>query len=200
MSLSSKFFDRIRIARPGVARPVAAAGLGLCQWKGCEDSATHRAPMGRKREGEFFRFCFEHVSEYNRSYNYFSGLDDESVARFQKDALTGHRPTWTLGVNRAGEAAPAPFGPADTGSARMRARMTGQSAVAAPKRRPRPLEQKALDDLGLPHSANAEAVKARYKELVKRHHPDANGGDRSTEDRLRRIIQAYKVLKQAGFC
>jgi curved DNA-binding protein CbpA len=198
MSLSSKFFDRIRIARPGQPKP-ASTGLGPCQWKGCENDATHRAPMGRKREGEFFRFCFEHVTLYNRTYNYFSGLDDDTVARFQKDALTGHRPTWGLGVNRAGEAPP-DFGPAATGSARIRARMTGQSAAGRQVRKPRPLEQKALDDLGLPHSANPETVKARYKELVKRHHPDANGGDRSTEDRLRRIIQAYKVLKQAGLC
>lgn len=59
---------------------------------------------------------------------------------------------------------------------------------------------KALDDLGLPHSAASEEIKSRYKELVKRHHPDANGGDRSSEGRLRQIIQAYKLLKQAGLC
>ena len=41
------------------------------------------------------------------------------------------------------------------------------------------------------------AIKARYKDLVKRLHPDANGGDRSNEDRLREIIQAYNALKSA---
>ena len=60
--------------------------------------------------------------------------------------------------------------------------------------------RRPLEDMGLPYSANPAEIKGRYKELVKRHHPDANGGDRSTEDRLRRIIQAYKHLKQAGFC
>ena len=43
-------------------------------------------------------------------------------------------------------------------------------------------------------------IKARYKLLVKRHHPDANGGDRSLEDRLREVIQAYSYLKSVGFC
>ncbi len=38
-------------------------------------------------------------------------------------------------------------------------------------------------------------VKARYKELVKRYHPDANGGDNSAEDRLKGINLAYSVLK-----
>jgi DnaJ-class molecular chaperone len=62
------------------------------------------------------------------------------------------------------------------------------------------LEKKSLEDLGLPHDASADDIKTRYKEMVKRHHPDANGGDRSTEERLREIIQSYKHLKQAGFC
>jgi curved DNA-binding protein CbpA len=64
----------------------------------------------------------------------------------------------------------------------------------------KPLEAKALDTLGLPHTARDAEIKARYKELVKRLHPDANGGDRSLEDRLREIIQAYSLLKKAGLC
>ena len=56
-------------------------------------------------------------------------------------------------------------------------------------------ERKAFDTLGLEVDATAAEIKARFKELVKRHHPDANGGDRSTEDRLREIIQAYNYLK-----
>jgi DnaJ-class molecular chaperone len=60
-------------------------------------------------------------------------------------------------------------------------------------------ERKALDALGLEADASAQDVKARFKSLVKRHHPDANGGDRSSEDRLREIIQAYKYLKSIGF-
>jgi DnaJ-domain-containing protein 1 len=56
---------------------------------------------------------------------------------------------------------------------------------------------KALNTLGLDETADAESIKARYKELVKRLHPDANGGDRSLEDRLREIIHAYNFLKSA---
>ena len=42
-------------------------------------------------------------------------------------------------------------------------------------------------------------MRTAFKALVKQHHPDTNGGDRSTEDRLRDIIQAYKYLKSIGF-
>jgi DnaJ-class molecular chaperone len=62
------------------------------------------------------------------------------------------------------------------------------------------LEAKAMETLGLEMNASGEAIKARYKELVKRHHPDANGGDRGSEDRFRDVLQAYRVLKQAGLC
>ncbi len=60
-------------------------------------------------------------------------------------------------------------------------------------------ERKALDALGLEADASAQEVKTRFKALVKRHHPDANGGDRSSEDKLREIIQAYNYLKSIGF-
>ncbi len=54
---------------------------------------------------------------------------------------------------------------------------------------------RALDQLGLDDTADAAAIKARYKDLVKRLHPDANSGDRSNEDKLREIIRAYNYLK-----
>ena len=68
------------------------------------------------------------------------------------------------------------------------------------ERRLKPLESKALETLGLDQRATAKDIKARYKELVKLHHPDANGGDRGSEERFRNVIQAYRLLKQAGFC
>ena len=65
---------------------------------------------------------------------------------------------------------------------------------------PVPLLGKAFDTLELPANATASDIKSRYKELVKKHHPDANGGDRGSEERFRAVIQAYQLLKQAGFC
>jgi DnaJ-domain-containing protein 1 len=69
---------------------------------------------------------------------------------------------------------------------------------AAPKSETRKVfnaERKALQVMGLGPDATLEDVKIKYKALVKQHHPDANGGDRSTEDRLIEIIKAYNYLK-----
>jgi DnaJ domain len=207
MKLDSPFFDRIRV-KPGQDRQPSAE-RSACQWPGCTCAATHRAPKGRLREGEYWRFCLDHVREYNHSYNYFAGMSDEAVAKFQKDAVTGHRPTWKLGLNGKqpgytqgprfypgfAEAAD-PFGVYTELGDQARPRTDGPR----PSRIVRNAERKALDTLGLETDARAPDIKARFKLLVKRHHPDANGGDRACEDKLREIIQAYNYLKSAGLC
>ena len=132
-------------------------------------------------------------------------MNADAVARYQKDALTGHRPTWKMGANTGGKKA----------SCRRGYRRRGRSVQHVLRtQRPRPLAagsgrcrgqgrdpqghqrraQGAAGDGARP-VATLEVVKAKYKALVKQHHPDANGGDRSTEDRLIEIIKAYNYLK-----
>ncbi|PZU84999.1 MAG: molecular chaperone DnaJ [Shinella sp.] len=208
MKLDSKYFDRIRTQRKKA--PEAEPAPATCQWDGCDKPGAHRAPVGRNAEGQFFLFCFEHVKEYNKGYNYFSGLSDGEIARYQKEAITGHRPTWTVGVNKAARASPL-HSTARSGSAASQARMKDpfgfvqQGRGNGPRLQPqlrklKSLEAKAFDTMGLPGNSSPAEIKTRYKELVKKHHPDANGGDRGSEERFRAVIQAYQLLKQAGFC
>jgi len=62
----------------------------------------------------------------------------------------------------------------------------------------KPLEKKSFMALELKETATKDDIKAQFKALVKRHHPDANGGDRGSEEKLREILQAYNYLKQVG--
>ena len=71
----------------------------MCEWPDCKNKGPHRAPKGRTNDKEYWHFCLNHVREYNQSYNLFQGMNPEAVARYQKDALTGHRPTWKMGAN-----------------------------------------------------------------------------------------------------
>ncbi|MDX2306985.1 MAG: J domain-containing protein [Hyphomicrobium sp.] len=208
MKLDSKYFDSIRVGekRAGAdADPNANAPR--CQRRGCKLPATHRAPKGRGHDGEYFHFCIEHVREYNAAYNYFDGMSDSEVVDFQKDALTGHRPTWKLGANswahgtrQGGSSASAPRteGVGDAASFFAWRAKQARSEPPENRRQVRPLERKALDTLDLQPGTPKDEVKARFKELVKLHHPDANGGDTRSEEKLREIIQAYNYLKQAG--
>ena len=61
-------------------------------------------------------------------------------------------------------------------------------------------EMQALATLGLDENAKPDDAKAKYKMLVKRLHPDANGGSRANEDTLKAVIHAYDTLRASGFC
>lgn len=206
MSAYTKSFEKLRI-RPD-RKVEQETGAPACQWDGCGMAGPFRAPVGRMREGEYFHFCLDHVRLYNKGFNYFSGVSNDEIARFQKEAMTGHRPTWRMGSNGSGPAA-AQFSDMRSGSAAYYRRMRDPFGIFANKaakpeeprqRKLRSLEQKALDTLGLDAKATAKDIRTRYKALVKQHHPDANGGDRASEDRFRAVLEAYRLLKQAGLC
>jgi hypothetical protein len=206
MSTDSPLFDRIRV-KPDKDRRLRA-GAPCCEWPGCAAASSHRAPKGRLREKEYWRFCLDHVREYNHSYNFFAGMSTDDIARYQKEAVVGHRPTWKMGMNggkpttRSHSARFAPnFESADDplGLFRHFGSAAGEHLRRKETRVIHNAERKALDALGLEPEATTAEIKHRFKELVKRHHPDANGGDRSMEDRLREIIQAYNYLKSVGF-
>jgi len=210
MKSNSPLFDRIRV-KPDKDRRLRTQ-CPACEWPNCKAPATHRAPKGRLREREYWQFCLDHVREYNHAYNFFAGMSAEDIARYQKEAVIGHRPTWKMGMNggrptsRSHSSRLHPeFSGADDPLGIFREFGGPAGARRASEQRlsefrpTRNAQRKALDALGLEADASAQEVKTRFKALVKRHHPDANGGDRSSEDRLREIIQAYNYLKSIGF-
>lgn len=205
MKLDSKYFDRIRIKPKRILEEPRSQ---TCEWPGCRHAGCYLAPKGRGRDGEYFHYCLDHVRQYNKNYNYFQGMSDAEVSDFQKASVTGHRPTWASGVNawsddhqRAGNRANGfqfSFDTSDPFSLFNEAGAAGEIKI---ERRPiRNAERKCLQTLNLDERATAEDIKANYKMLVKLHHPDRHGGDRSSEDKLREVIKAYQYLKQAGLC
>jgi DnaJ domain len=195
MKIDSPLFDSIRV-KPSKDRRLKNDGP-VCEWVNCKEKATNFAPKGPNSNGRW-HYCVKHVREYNQSYNFFSGMDDDAVRAYQKDALTGHRPTWKMGTGKrtakpdlsALGGSEDPFGLFDGTGKEQKKRVETRVIRNA--------ERKAFEALSLEISATKVQVKTRYKDLVKRHHPDANGGDRSTEDRLIEIIQAYNYLKSVG--
>ena len=195
---NASLFDKIRVKPDKDRRPKSPGPV--CEWHGCKETATNKAPKARGTEKAYWNYCLKHTREYNQSYNFFAGMNDAAVLAFQKDALTGHRPTWKMGTGKQkirpdlGALGPGddPFGLFGEGARTEQKKQTE-------KRQIRNAERNALDRLGLDVGATPQQVKVRFKELVKQFHPDVNGGDRSTEDRLVEVIQAYNYLKSAGF-
>lgn len=209
MNLSSSIFDSIRI-KPASKGTSRKASEPACERPGCTAPGVHRAPKGRGNEGKYWRFCVNHVREYNATYNYFDGMTDDAVQAYQKDSVVGHRPTWSMGVQKNQR----PNGQNEQNQTRdweyfdplgvlhgENFNTTRPRPASEPKKRKLTAPaRKALDVLGLDESADAVTIKAQYKILVKRFHPDAHGGDRSFEERLRDIIRAHDILKTSGMC
>ena len=179
-----------------------------CDWPGCNQAASARAPKSREMMNEHYWFCQAHAGEYNRNWDFFAGMSEGQVAAAQAARFTGERPTWQFKASRMSREAAA-FAAKMGGGANGK----GAGAYADPlgvfgaahatrakaeaSRRLGKLERRALEELDLDDGVNGTAIRIRYLELVKRFHPDSNGGDRSTEQKLGRVLRAYKTLKAA---
>jgi hypothetical protein len=184
---------RIKPDRPRVVEKA----VRVCGVDGCREQATHRVPKSRERLEEHLWLCLTHARAHNEAWDFFAGMTDAVIERFQNEGVMGHRPTWPLGKRAAR---------ARTGEATFSFKddfgiFTGEAAPPRPRAPVRQLtgvQIQALSVLNLEQGASLHEIKLRYKELVKRFHPDANGGDRGAEERLKQVIKAYSVLRAAG--
>jgi hypothetical protein len=175
----------------------AAPRLRRCGVDGCPEEGAFRVPKSRDNLSSYVWFCLVHARQHNEKWDYFAGMSERDIERFRDEAVTGHRPTWPLGKRAAGL-------PGGNGSFHVEDgyAVFAEAPENAKPRRPERvlsrLQMQAFDVLNLDHSATLNEIKARYKELVKRFHPDANGGDRGAEERLKLVIKAYGVLRASG--
>jgi hypothetical protein len=183
---------------------MAAEGR-LCAEPGCAEPGEFRAPPveGAARGGDgpppFRWLCLEHVRAFNSGYNFFAGMSADEIHEAQHPIAGWERETRAFGAAGGADRPPrwADFAdPLDAIGARFRERMKDR----AERRDGRPLspqDRAALKVLGLEVDADRTALRRRYSELVRRYHPDRNGGDRGHEARLQEVIAAYQQLKRA---
>lgn len=204
---ASRFANDLRIKRQPVIKPTR-----LCDKPGCQAGGDHRAPKSRTSLNDYFWFCVDHVREYNLSWDYFRGMSPGEVDAFQKSALVGLRPTWKLGDRSASSNPKLQFyfrgayvdpsivfndGPNANPKGDKEDKRNGNEPKT--ERQRSKMQLASLDVLHLEPGASLQEIKARFKELVKRFHPDANGGDRGAEERLRQVIKAYGQLRSSGY-
>ena len=169
-----------------------------CDAPGCASAGEFRAPRSRSRLNEYLWFCLPHVREYNAAWDYYKGMGPAEIEAHLRNDTAWQRPTWPLGRlgghrRFAPEFLRDPLGMLhDTPlHARRREGRQQEDRHAAP-----PELRAALDVLGLEWPLEPPVLRARYKELAKRLHPDANGGDRAAEEKLKDVNRAYSLLRQ----
>jgi len=171
----------------------AGAPRHACEHPGCSEPGLFRAPRDRSLR-HFLWFCLPHVRDYNKAWDYYKGMAPSEIEAHLRDDTAWQRPTWPLGrLGGAGRFDPEilrdPLGVLNeqAPTARRRAR----EAVEVP-----PELRAALDLMELAWPLDQVELRTRYKDLAKRYHPDATGGDRVAEDRLKDINRAYSLLKR----
>ena len=196
---NSKYFDDIRISK----KKKTMEPKDTCQWEGCQLPASHKAPIGRGQEGQYLNLCINHVREYNKNYNYFEGMSPNDLSKFQKESMLGNRPTWKLGVDNKEQMSNYTAEEILKKLKKSRAESNVNEEIndQITKKRPKigNAAKKALYTLGLETNSTSIEIKNKYKLLVKRHHPDLNGGNEATDEKLIEIIKSYRYLKSIGF-
>lgn len=158
---------------------------------GCEEAGEYRAPKSRTSLNDYYWFCLEHVRAYNAGWDFYKGMSPSEVEAQLRADTSWQRPTWPIGsLGHAAWDEDVLKDPLNIlGAARMK-----NAKRQDPQKAPAELRE-PLATLGLVWPTTLDAVKSRYKELAKRHHPDANGGSRDAEERLKTINLAYAAVR-----
>jgi len=167
----------------------------ICEWSKCSDEGTHRAPKSRSELNSFLWFCISHAREYNKSWNYYEGMSDDDVEADVRKDTVWQRPTWRLGTNDPANLESAvnfnsihdPFDILHNMRPKVGAHSAKETIYSSEQFR-------ALAIFGLERPGNISNIKQRYKELVKRYHPDAKGLDANSDEKIKDVNQAYKIL------
>jgi len=179
----------------------------LCDVPGCGGLGEHRAPKARDRLNQHYWFCLDHVRQYNEAWDYYAGMTTEEIEAHLRADQTWRRPSWPLGGPKStqkgrfdlfddmGILDDHPIAGASRANGTGRKGKGGRDQAQDRATAMGEAIRRALAVLDLEPPVDFVAIKARYKSLVKRHHPDANGGDREAEERLKVINEAFTTLK-----
>jgi len=188
--------------KKGIESPFAipkkrAPGTRACDWQGCDEDGDFRTAKSPREMSEHVWFCTDHIREHNKAWNYFDGLDDDEVEAIIKNDTVWQRPTWELGSKSDADKARA-----FANGTRIRDDFGVLNEDADPRVQhnlPRDFPPdspvaKAFATLDLAPPVSVEDVKATYKKLARRHHPDTNDGCKQSEELFKEVAQAYQVV------
>lgn len=193
------------IAIETLRRPNSARAACLCAWKGCAAEGVFRAPQDRTLSS-YVMFCLDHVRAYNAKWDFHIHMTPADIEAEIRRMATWDRPTWPMSGNGPGVKKARPWSrpdirdPMDLGAGTAfdpKQAKTKRTQSWATDMGMKPEERKALRVFDTDGPITLAELKLRYKELVKRHHPDKHGGSSEAETRMKAINGAYQLLQTA---
>ena len=149
----------------------------------------YKAPKSRDNLHEYHWYCLDHVREHNKQWDFFDGMEADEIEQFMKEAVTGHRPTWTresalkYSATKLHEALDEFLG--------LSSKRASRTSPALPAKL-----RKALAMMDMQHPYTMAELKAQYRALVKKFHPDVNMGNKEFEEKFKQITIAYHYLSE----
>ena len=163
----------------------------ICDWNNCFEIGEYRAPIEKDNSKNFRLLCLKHVKEFNKNWNYFSGMNDEEVINFLKSDITWHKPTqgfsssdnffkvlWNNVLNEGFD------------DLKFKKHLNNDRNLKFNNN-----DIKAFAVLGISVGLKWDKIQQKFKKLVKKFHPDINSGDKNYEEKLKVITLAYTQLK-----
>ena len=169
--------------------------IRLCNKEACEDKGVYRAPKSRSNLNNYYFFCLKHVTEYNKSWDFYKGLSVDQIELSMRKDTVWDRPSWPLKGNprkvidqlrdllindyslfeKEGEI-----------QEFLKNRLVDENLTNE--------EHKSLKILNLSIPISVDEIKKRYKKLVKIFHPDVNDNNKEAEKKFKEINESYKIL------
>ncbi len=163
----------------------------ICAWNNCFEIGEYKAPIEKDNSKKYKLLCLLHIKEFNKNWNYFSGMNDKEIFNFLRADITWHKPTQSfssndnffkiLWKNTLND---------EKNNDYLKNGYEYKSYINFDKN-----DIKAFTILNLPVGLKWEKVQAKFKKLVKKFHPDKNAGNKKYEDKLKVITLAYTQLK-----
>ncbi len=163
----------------------------ICDWNNCKELGEYRAPIERDNSKKFRMLCLKHVKEFNKNWNYFSGMNDNQIMNFLKSDMTWHKPTQSfsssdnffkvLWNNTLKD---------EFDNKKIKSDFNYMRQFKFDNK-----DIKAFEILGLSVGMKWMKIHEKFKTLVKKFHPDMNLGNKKYEEKLKLITLAYTQLK-----
>ena len=163
----------------------------ICDWNNCKEIANYKAPVEKDNSKKFRMLCLAHVKEFNKNWNYFSGMNDDQIMNFLKSDMTWHKPTQSfsssdnffkvLWNNTLSD---------EADKNKFNSELNYMRQFKFDNK-----DIKAFSILGVSVGIKWQKIQNKFKILVKKFHPDMNSVNKKFEEKLKLITLAYTQLK-----
>ena len=159
----------------------------ICSNPKCKELGLYPAPKSRDQLREYLYFCINCIRDFNKSWNYFEGLNEEELEVEIRKSVTWDRPSWKFGTKNINYDFEKAFNEFENKKYKKSKKMLNKKL------------ENAFKILDLSNDASIKEIKTKYKFLAKKWHPDVQNENKSKiyKDKFINITNAYKTILES---